>query len=119
MSRWSPSAATAAASWRRTPTSTSSWCTTTGVDPGAVAEKVWYPLWDSGSRLDHSVRSLPQMVAAAEDDLKVALGLLDVRHLAGDPNLTLRLRTDDARPWRARPGRGCPRCARWSTRGTR
>ena len=57
----------------RTPTSTSCSCTTPSIDPGAVAEKVWYPLWDSGSRLDHSVRSLPQMVAAAEDDLKVAL----------------------------------------------
>ena len=65
-----------------------------------MAEKVWYPLWDSGSRLDHSVRSLPQMVAAAEDDLKVALGLLDVRHLAGDPNLTLRLRTTMLASWR-------------------
>lgn len=71
-----------------------------GVDPGAVAEKVWYPLWDSGSRLDHSVRSLPQMVAAAEEDLKVALGLLDVRHLAGDPNLTLRLRATMLASWR-------------------
>jgi [protein-PII] uridylyltransferase len=70
------------------------------VDPGAVAEKVWYPLWDSGSRLDHSVRSFPQMVAAAEDDLKVALGLLDVRHLAGDPNLTLRLRATMLASWR-------------------
>lgn len=70
------------------------------VDPGGVAEKVWYPLWDSGSRLDHSVRSLPQMVAAAEEDLKVALGLLDVRHLAGDPNLTLRLRTTMLAAWR-------------------
>ncbi|UUZ59821.1 [protein-PII] uridylyltransferase [Nocardioides sp. B-3] len=63
------------------------------VDPGAVAEQVWYPLWDSGSRLDHSVRSLSEMTTAAQEDLKVALGLLDIRHLAGDPNLTLRLRS--------------------------
>src|SRR5688572_19527845 len=26
------------------------------------AGRVWYPLWDSGARLDHSVRSLPQML---------------------------------------------------------
>ena len=71
-----------------------------GVDPGAVAADVWYPLWDSGSRLDHSVRSLPEMVAAADADLKVALGLLDVRHLAGDPNLTLRLRGAVLTAWR-------------------
>ena len=33
-------------------------------------------------------------------DLKVALGLLDVRHLAGDPNLTLRLRGAVLTAWR-------------------
>src|SRR6476661_7763521 len=71
-----------------------------GVDLGDVAERVWYPLWDSGATLDHSVRTLPEMVAAADQDLKVALGLLDLRHLAGDPNLTLRLRTTMLAHWR-------------------
>ena len=28
-----------------------------GADPGEVATRVWYPLWDAGLRLDHSVRS--------------------------------------------------------------
>ena len=70
-----------------------------GVDLGVVAEKVWYPIWDSGSQLDHSVRTLPEMVTAA-DDLRVASGLLDIRHLAGDPNLTLRLRTTMLAHWR-------------------
>ncbi len=70
------------------------------VDPGAVAAELWYPLWDSGSRLDHAVRSLPEMVAAGAGDLKVALGLLDVRHLAGDPNLALRLRGAVLTAWR-------------------
>lgn len=71
-----------------------------GVDVRAVAERVWYPLWDSGWKLDHSVRTMPEMLAAADGDLKVALGLLDVRHLAGDPNLTLRLRTTMLARWR-------------------
>ncbi|MDF1602822.1 [protein-PII] uridylyltransferase [Nocardioides sp. YIM 152315] len=71
-----------------------------GVDVGEVAGEVWYPLWDSGSRLDHSVRTMTEMVAAADADLKVALGLLDVRHLAGDPALTLRLRTTMLAHWR-------------------
>jgi [protein-PII] uridylyltransferase len=26
-----------------------------------VAEQVWYPLWDSGANIDHSVRSLSEM----------------------------------------------------------
>lgn len=67
-----------------------------------VAERVWYPLWDSGAKLDHSVRTFPEMLAAAESDLKVTLGLLDLRHLAGDPNLTLRLRTTMLAHWRRR-----------------
>jgi [protein-PII] uridylyltransferase len=73
-----------------------------GVELGEVAERVWYPMWDSGSRLDHSVRSLPEMVDTADADLKVALGLLDLRHLAGDPNLTLRLRATMLTGWRRR-----------------
>ncbi|MDN4172835.1 [protein-PII] uridylyltransferase [Nocardioides sp. SOB77] len=71
-----------------------------GVDPGEVAAQLWYPLWDSGARVDHSVRALPEMVTAAEADVKVALGLLDVRHLAGDPGLSLRLRTTMLAQWR-------------------
>lgn len=70
------------------------------VDVREVAQQVWYPLWDSGARLDHSVRAMDEMVAAADADLKVALGLLDVRHLAGDPSLTLRLRTTMLAHWR-------------------
>lgn len=69
--------------------------------PGSLGEELWYPLWDSGRRLDHAVRSLPQMVEAAED-LRVALGLLDVRHLAGDSGLTMRLRTTMLADWRRR-----------------
>jgi len=71
-----------------------------GVALGRLGELLWYPLWDSGFKLDHSVRSLPQMTTAAADDLRVALGLLDLRHLAGDPNLTLRVRTTMLAGWR-------------------
>ncbi len=71
-----------------------------GVDLGEVAERIWYPLWDSGAKLDHSVRTLPEMLEQAGSDLRVALGLLDLRHLAGDPNLTLRLRTTMLAHWR-------------------
>jgi [protein-PII] uridylyltransferase len=70
-----------------------------------VAEQLWYPIWDAGANVDHSVRSLPEMVSAAESDLRVASGLLDVRHLTGDPNLTLRLRTTMLAQWR-RDARG-------------
>ncbi len=71
-----------------------------GVDLGELAHSLWYPLWDSGARLDHAVRGFSEMTKAAGDDVKVALGLLDLRHLAGDPNLTLRLRTTLLTQWR-------------------
>ena len=71
-----------------------------GIDLGELAHQVWYPLWDSGSALDHSVRSLPEMVSAADADHRVASGLLDVRHITGDPNLTLRLRATTLAQWR-------------------
>jgi len=70
------------------------------VSLGDLGGSIWYPLWDSGAKLDHSVRSVGEMVVAAESDLRVALGLLDLRHLAGDPNLTLRLRTTMLAQWR-------------------
>ncbi|QZY28140.1 [protein-PII] uridylyltransferase [Nocardioides coralli] len=75
---------------------------------GGWAGELWYPIWDSGTRLDHAVRALPQMTAAAGTDLKVALGLLDTRHLAGDPNLTLRLRTTMLTQWRRDARRRLP-----------
>ncbi len=67
---------------------------------GDWAGQVWYPLWDSGANIDHAVRSFDQVAEQAAADLKVALGLLDLRHLAGDPNLTLRLRTAILASWR-------------------
>lgn len=70
------------------------------VDPGRIAASVWYPLWDSGTALDHAVRSTGQVLEAAAGDLKVALGLLDLRHVAGDPHLTVRLRTELLAAWR-------------------
>ncbi|KRF15827.1 [protein-PII] uridylyltransferase [Nocardioides sp. Soil796] len=70
------------------------------VDPGELATAIWYPLWDSAAKLDHSVRSFGQTVDAASDDLRVALGMQDVRFLAGDSNLALRLRTTMLAQWR-------------------
>lgn len=70
------------------------------VDPGELAALVWYPLWDGGRAIDHAVRGLGEAVTAASEDLRVMLGMLDLRHVAGDPNLTLRLRTAALAAWR-------------------
>jgi [protein-PII] uridylyltransferase len=65
-----------------------------------LAAQIWYPLWDSRTRLDHSVRTLEQARQAAADDVRVALGLLDARHVAGDSHLTLQLRSVLMADWR-------------------
>lgn len=68
---------------------------------GRLADDLWYPLWDAGVGLDHSVRTVGEAVEAATDDLRVALGLLEARHLAGDPALAERLTATSRQAWRA------------------
>ncbi len=70
------------------------------VETGEWAGQIWYPLWDSGANIDHSVRSVEEVLEQSAADLRVATGMLDARHLAGDPNLTLRLRTAVLTQWR-------------------
>ncbi|HEY7226109.1 MAG TPA: [protein-PII] uridylyltransferase [Micromonosporaceae bacterium] len=67
----------------------------------SVAERIWYPLWDAGVTLDHSVRTHEEALAVAGRDTRAALGLLDIRHLAGDAALTQRLRDETHDQWRA------------------
>ncbi len=70
----------------------------------ALADRIWYPIWDSGTRLDHAVRRPADARAVARSDLRVALGLLHARHVAGDPELTGELRSGALADWRAAAG---------------
>jgi [protein-PII] uridylyltransferase len=70
----------------------------------ALADRIWYPIWDSGTRLDHAVRRPGDARAVARSDLRVALGLLHARHVAGDPELTGELRSGALADWRAAAG---------------
>src|SRR6201981_1350001 len=70
-------------------------------DIAGIADRIWYPVWDSGAELDHAVRTVPQARRVARADLKVALGFLSARHVAGDPDLTERLRAGALEDWRA------------------
>src|ERR1039457_2616356 len=56
-------------------------------DMGQLAEQLWYPLWDAGLQVAHSVRTVRQALSEAHTDLKVALGLLDARVVHGDVTL--------------------------------
>ncbi|MGW0076454.1 [protein-PII] uridylyltransferase [Streptomyces cellulosae] len=74
-----------------------------GSDPGTVstlADRLWYPVWDLGIALDHSVRTPAEARKTAGEDLKVQLGLLDARHIAGDLGLTTALRATVLADWR-------------------
>jgi len=65
-----------------------------------IADGLWYPIWDAGVALDHSVRTVDEAASVAREDLKAMLGLLDARHVAGDPALTTRLREQVLGAWR-------------------
>jgi [protein-PII] uridylyltransferase len=70
----------------------------------ALADRIWYPIWDSGARLDHAVRTPGQGREVARADLRAALGMLHARHVAGDPGLTAGLRAGVLADWRAAAG---------------
>jgi [protein-PII] uridylyltransferase len=69
-------------------------------DIAAVADRVWYPIWDEGVKLDHSVRTVKDALAVADQDLKVILGLQTARLVAGDEELATTLRGDARARWR-------------------
>jgi len=66
-----------------------------------IADRLWYPVWDLGLKLDHSVRAPAEARRLAAQDLKVVLGLLDARTVAGDETLTRGLRESVLGDWRA------------------
>jgi [protein-PII] uridylyltransferase len=65
-----------------------------------LADRLWYPLWDAGLRLDHAVRTQAQCREVAAADLSAAIGLLDLRPLAGDAALAIRARAALLTDWR-------------------
>ena len=79
-----------------------------GRDVGALADRLWYPIWDSGFKLDHSVRTPNQARAIADDDIKAALGLLDARVVAGDRAMGDKLVDRIAGEWRDRARKRLP-----------
>ncbi|MFC9397832.1 [protein-PII] uridylyltransferase [Streptomyces sp. NPDC057027] len=74
----------------------------------ALADRIWYPVWDLGLALDHSVRTPAEARATAGEDLKAHLGLLDARTVAGDAGLVAALRTTVLADWRNQAPRRLP-----------
>jgi [protein-PII] uridylyltransferase len=77
-------------------------------DLTAFADRVWYPIWDAGVRLDHSVRTIGQCRQVAAGDLTAAVGLLDLAPVAGDAELVAAARSTVAHDWRANARRRLP-----------
>jgi [protein-PII] uridylyltransferase len=91
-----------------------------GID--RIAAALWYPIWDARLGLDHSVRTLPEALSVAHDDVKVSLGLLDARHVAGDAALSGELIAAAGDQWRRTAVRLMPQLkeltlARWASHG--
>jgi [protein-PII] uridylyltransferase len=65
-----------------------------------VAELLWYPLWDANIHIDHSVRTVPEALTVASQDISAGLAMLDARHIAGDADLSALLVGGARRQWR-------------------
>jgi len=74
---------------------------TDGRSIDALAEAVWYPIWDARVPMDHSVRTPAQTRLMAQKDLRVALGVMDLRTIAGNDELVATTRGSILADWRA------------------
>lgn len=70
----------------------------------ALADAIWYPVWDDGVTLDHSVRRPGEVLSAAAQDVRVALGLLDGRVVWGQETLAAPLIDAARAQWRGSLG---------------
>ncbi|HUY23433.1 MAG TPA: [protein-PII] uridylyltransferase [Acidimicrobiales bacterium] len=80
-------------------------------DIRTVADAVWYPVWDEGIKLDHSVRVPAEVLAVAREDLRAQLGLLDGRVVAGDASVAEPMLAQAHRQWRELAGAWLPALA--------
>src|SRR4051794_34171693 len=77
-----------------------------------LAERIWYPVWDAGVRLDHSVRTPNQCRDVGGHDLAAGVGLLDLRVVAGDGELVAATRSRLLDDWRGAARRRLPELLR-------
>ena len=75
---------------------------------GPIADALWYPIWDTGVSLDHSVRTTKEVRSAMDSDIKVALGLLNARLVAGDEKLGSEVLSKALDLWSTRASRWLP-----------
>lgn len=69
-------------------------------DIDELASRLWYPVWDAGLKLGHSVCTVKQALERAREDLDSATALLTLRTIAGDSSLAESLATLARDQWR-------------------
>jgi [protein-PII] uridylyltransferase len=68
-------------------------------DVSAIADRLWYPVWDAGLHLGHSVCTVREAAGLAADDLDTATALLSARHVAGDARVAADLAESGQAQW--------------------
>ena len=71
-------------------------------DVRAIAEPLWYPMWDAGVKLSPAAHSVKSLLGLAGADLVTATTILRVRRLAGTESDVSALRTGALDQWRKR-----------------
>ncbi len=74
----------------------------------SLADRIWYPIWDGGAKLDHSVRTVNQCRTVAAGDLSAAIGLLDLELVGGDEQVVAAARSTVGHDWRSNARRRLP-----------
>ena len=74
----------------------------------ALADDLWYPLWDARIRVDHAVRTPAECAEVAGRELSAGVGLLDLRVITGDAELVKGARTALLDSWRGHARKRLP-----------
>ena len=74
------------------------------LEVAAIAERLWYPVWEQELHLGHSVCTVRDALALGANDLDTATALLSARLVAGDAAPVADLATAARDRWRSRPG---------------
>lgn len=68
--------------------------------PDQELERLWYPLWDAGFRVDYSLRTPAECANLLNANSTSALAMLEMKHLRGDAELTQQAREKTLKQWR-------------------
>jgi len=67
---------------------------------GDIASKMWYPIWDAGIKLGHSVRTPKETIQLCSTDLDTATALVTARVIAGNQKLGNELIGEASSSWK-------------------